>query len=177
MYENQVPDTDTRGAPHYPCRSTAHRRMYVFPTTGPGRNDIAADTYANGDSYTDNGHGPCSDHGHPGPVPTSTPDETQKAVSIKNLEFGPKDIFVKAGTTVTWKNMDALPHTVTSKTPSPVAFDSGRMEQGADVCSHLYPAGKVLLFLHASYVHDGNRDGYTLINAFFNKTGSTGWAL
>jgi plastocyanin len=82
----------------------------------------------------------------PTPVPTSTPDDTQKAVSIKNLEFSPKDIIVKAGTTVTWTNMDALPHTVTSKTPSPVAFDSGTLQQGKTFAFTFTQTGKYNYF-------------------------------
>lgn len=80
------------------------------------------------------------------PVPMSTPDDTRKAVSIKNLVFVPKDIIVKAGTTVTWTNMDALPHTVTSKTPSPVPFNSGRMEQGAMFSVTFTQTGKYYYF-------------------------------
>jgi plastocyanin len=54
-----------------------------------------------------------------------------KTVTIKNLGFDPIAITVKSGTTVTWTNEDAVPHTITSKTPSPVAFDSGTLQQGA----------------------------------------------
>ncbi|WP_137953079.1 cupredoxin family copper-binding protein [Burkholderia sp. 4M9327F10] len=34
------------------------------------------------------------------------------AVTIKNFMFSPMAITVKAGTTVTWKNLDGEPHTV-----------------------------------------------------------------
>lgn len=61
---------------------------------------------------------------------TATPAAAGKAVSIKNLEFNPIAITVKSGTSVTWTNEDAVPHTVTSKTPSPAAFDSGTIQQG-----------------------------------------------
>src|ERR1700742_1056870 len=36
------------------------------------------------------------------------------AVNIDNSTFEPKDITVKIGTTVTWKNRDDIPHTVVS---------------------------------------------------------------
>ena len=36
------------------------------------------------------------------------------AVKIGNLTFGPQDLKVKAGTTVTWTNKDDMPHTVVS---------------------------------------------------------------
>ena len=36
------------------------------------------------------------------------------AVKIGNLTFGPQELKVKAGTTVTWTNEDDMPHTVVS---------------------------------------------------------------
>ncbi|HMA57645.1 MAG TPA: cupredoxin family copper-binding protein [Pseudolabrys sp.] len=36
------------------------------------------------------------------------------AVKIGNFTFGPQDLKVKAGTTVTWTNEDDIPHTVVS---------------------------------------------------------------
>jgi plastocyanin len=38
------------------------------------------------------------------------------AVKIGNFTFGPQDLKVKAGTTVTWTNEDDIPHTVVSPT-------------------------------------------------------------
>lgn len=35
-------------------------------------------------------------------------------VTIDNFTFGPQELKVKAGTTVTWTNRDDIPHTVTS---------------------------------------------------------------
>jgi plastocyanin len=39
------------------------------------------------------------------------------SVKIDNFTFEPQVLTVKAGTTVTWKNVDDIPHTVASKTP------------------------------------------------------------
>lgn len=36
------------------------------------------------------------------------------AVVIKNFDFAPMTITIKAGSSVTWKNLDGEPHTVTS---------------------------------------------------------------
>jgi len=36
------------------------------------------------------------------------------AVRIDNFTFGPQEVKVKAGTTVTWTNADDIPHTVVS---------------------------------------------------------------
>ncbi|HEY2607902.1 cupredoxin family copper-binding protein [Paraburkholderia sp. RL18-103-BIB-C] len=38
--------------------------------------------------------------------------ETPNAVVIKNFMFSPMALTIKAGSTVTWKNLDGEPHTV-----------------------------------------------------------------
>ena len=48
------------------------------------------------------------------------------AVIIKNFDFAPMSITVKAGTSVTWKNLDGEPHTVTSVDG---LFRSGAVDQ------------------------------------------------
>jgi plastocyanin len=48
-------------------------------------------------------------------------------VVMKNFDFSPMMLTVKAGTTVTWKNMDGEPHTVVS--PDGV-FRSHALDQG-----------------------------------------------
>jgi plastocyanin len=42
--------------------------------------------------------------------------EDSNAVVIKNFMFSPMAVTVKAGTTVTWKNLDGEPHTVVNDT-------------------------------------------------------------
>ena len=42
--------------------------------------------------------------------------EESNAVVIKNFMFSPMAVTVKAGTTVTWKNVDGQPHTVVNDT-------------------------------------------------------------
>ncbi|HEX3431712.1 MAG TPA: cupredoxin family copper-binding protein [Rhizomicrobium sp.] len=48
------------------------------------------------------------------------------AVVMKNFDFSPMSLTVPAGTTVTWKNLDGEPHTVTSLTG---LFRSGGLDQ------------------------------------------------
>src|ERR1700733_11387386 len=48
-------------------------------------------------------------------------------VVMKNFDFSPMTLTVKAGTTVTWKNLDGEPHTVVS--PDGV-FRSHALDQG-----------------------------------------------
>ncbi|MFH1646301.1 MAG: cupredoxin family copper-binding protein [Chloroflexota bacterium] len=61
------------------------------------------------------------------PGPDFTPKPLAVEVEIANFAFSPATITVPAGTTVTWKNNDAVPHTVTTRTP---LFDSGSLSRG-----------------------------------------------
>ncbi|MCC8400367.1 cupredoxin family copper-binding protein [Paraburkholderia sp. MMS20-SJTN17] len=45
---------------------------------------------------------------------------------MKNFAFAPTDLAVKAGTTVTWKNLDGEPHTVVNEAG---LFRSGALDQ------------------------------------------------
>jgi plastocyanin len=56
--------------------------------------------------------------------PTSEGAAQAVTVDISNFAFAPVVITVKSGTTVTWTNKDAAPHTITSDTG---AFDSGNL--------------------------------------------------
>ena len=77
-------------------------------------------------------------------VTPSTPTTTQPAatnnVEIKGFAYGPETITVTKGTTVTWTNEDSAPHTVTT-TNAPVAFDSGKMNQGEQFSQTFDTAG------------------------------------
>ena len=42
------------------------------------------------------------------------PARQANSIVMKNFDFAPMSLTVKAGTTVTWKNTDGEPHTVTS---------------------------------------------------------------
>ena len=50
------------------------------------------------------------------------------AVEIVDFNYKPENLEVKAGTTVTFTNLDTFAHTVTAKDKS---FDSGNMDEGA----------------------------------------------
>src|ERR1700761_5164388 len=60
------------------------------------------------------------------PAPTKSAANTN--AQIQNFAFSPATINIKAGSTVTWTNMDSAPHTVTSLT---WAFDSGSIATGS----------------------------------------------
>jgi plastocyanin len=52
--------------------------------------------------------------------------QASNAVAIKNFMFTPMSLTVKAGSTVTWKNLDGEPHVVVSDTG---LFRSGALDQ------------------------------------------------
>ena len=49
------------------------------------------------------------------------------SVTIKDFDFHPMAVTIPVGATVTWKNLDGEPHTVTS---ADGAFRSGALDQG-----------------------------------------------
>lgn len=61
-----------------------------------------------------------------------SPAETPAAdgVGIKGSRFGPTELAVGVGDTVTFTNNDAFAHTVTSKDDSAISFDSGKIGEG-----------------------------------------------
>lgn len=58
------------------------------------------------------------------------------SVTISNFAFSPKQLSVKAGTTVTWTNNDSVAHTVTSDDGF---FESGTLNAGGTY-SYVFPA-------------------------------------
>ena len=76
------------------------------------------------------------------------------AVKIGNFTFGPQELKVKAGTTVTWTNEDDIPHTVVS--PNNVPLQSARYRR--QVLVHLHDAGHLQVFLLPASAHDWNGD-------------------
>ena len=53
-------------------------------------------------------------------------DQETKGVVIKNFMFSPMSLTIKAGSTVTWKNLDGEPHTVVNDAGM---FRSGALDQ------------------------------------------------
>jgi plastocyanin len=48
------------------------------------------------------------------PSPAALAAPQQPSVIIKNFDYSPMKLTVKRGATVTWKNLDGEPHTITS---------------------------------------------------------------
>jgi len=61
------------------------------------------------------------------PMAGTPASASSNSVEIKSFAFNPATITVPAGTTVTWTNQDAAPHTATAVDKS---FDTGRLDQG-----------------------------------------------
>jgi amicyanin len=59
---------------------------------------------------------PAQDVESPTDAPPADGGEMTASVTMRNSTFQPAEITVSAGTTVTWTNEDAVPHTVTSGT-------------------------------------------------------------
>ena len=72
------------------------------------------------------------------PGSTPTPAAGSEQVTIAGFAFAPASITVKVGTTVTWTNEDAAPHTVTAVDGS---FKSGSLAKGATFSQTFAKAG------------------------------------
>ena len=68
------------------------------------------------------------------------------AVDMKNIEYVPKSVTVKAGEPVNWTNGDSVAHTVTSDEGAPEKFDSGTMDPGAKFSFTPKAAGTINYF-------------------------------
>lgn len=65
--------------------------------------------------------------GGSGNNPTSPSAATEADVKISGFAFSPTPLEIKAGTTVTWKNEDSVPHTIVADDGS---FSSNTLNQG-----------------------------------------------
>ncbi|HXX55462.1 MAG TPA: cupredoxin domain-containing protein [Methanoregula sp.] len=61
----------------------------------------------------------------------ATPAASSDVITIKEFDFTPSSLTVKAGTTVTWVNQGSETHTVSSDQNSPVQFASTELPHGA----------------------------------------------
>ena len=67
-------------------------------------------------------------HKAPPTTATTNPDVAATAtVQIDNFSFKPKELTIRAGTTVTWVNNDDVPHTATAEGDNPL-FDSKALD-------------------------------------------------
>ncbi|HUJ47543.1 MAG TPA: cupredoxin family copper-binding protein [Rhizomicrobium sp.] len=72
-------------------------------------------------------------------------------VTIKNFDFNPMNVTITAGSSVTWKNDDGEPHTVTSVDG---AFRSGALDTNQSFTFKFYKTGtyKYLCSIHPKMV-------------------------
>ncbi len=67
-------------------------------------------------------------------APTTTAETDRATVTVKTFAFGPDPLEVPAGTAITFRNEDAIDHTVTAGTreaPEPERFDGQLPGKGA----------------------------------------------
>ncbi len=67
-------------------------------------------------------------------APSAAPEANAEAIAIAGRRFSPATIDVAVGTTVTWTNNDAVPHTVTA---DDAAFASDTLSSGTQF-SHTF---------------------------------------
>jgi plastocyanin len=80
------------------------------------------------------------------PANTATQQEAVPAVvkvSIGDNFYKPKDLTIKRGQSISWRNQGAVAHTVTSDSDSAVKFDSGTLEPGGVYALKPATAGKI----------------------------------
>ncbi len=80
-------------------------------------------------------------------IPTSTPNPEPVSSNIQNFQL--QDLNVHVGTTVTWVNLDAAPHTTTAGTPSdplPDQWDSGTLQTNVSFTFTFDQAGTFVYF-------------------------------
>ena len=89
------------------------------------------------------------------PAPTAAPPPPKPAaasVSMKDFEFVAKEIKVKVGTTITWKNDGAQPHSATAVDKS---FDTGLFQPGEAKSATFNTAGTFVYYCQLHGTPDG----------------------
>lgn len=89
----------------------------------------------------------------PGASPAGGPGVT---VTMRDIAFDPPQVEIAAGTTVTWTNGEAIPHTVTAADGT---FDSGVLEEGGTFEHTFTEAGT---FDYACAIHPGMTGSVTV---------------
>jgi plastocyanin len=85
-----------------------------------------------------------------------TPPPAGNSVNIQNMAFAAASLTIKAGTTVTWTNKDAMTHTVTADDAS---FDSGNLANGGVFSKNFPTAGT---FTYHCAIHPGMKGTITV---------------
>ena len=89
----------------------------------------------------------------PPTAPPAPPAPAAATVSMKDFEFGPKEIKVKAGTTITWKNEGSKPHSATAVDKS---FDTAIFQPGESKSATFSTPGTFKYYCQLHGTPDGN---------------------
>lgn len=68
-----------------------------------------------------------------GAPPGAVEQPEAAVVSIEQSRYEPRTVAVPAGSEITFRNLDAAAHTVTSTAGGPAAFDSGDLGEGEEL--------------------------------------------
>jgi plastocyanin len=115
---------------------------------GPGGQAMAA-VIKVGDGGAPAAAAPAAQPTEPPPPP---PAPAAVSVSMKDFEFSPKEIKVKVGTTITWKNDGAKPHSATAVDSS---FDTAIFQPGESKSATFKTAGTFLYYCQLHGTPDG----------------------
>ena len=80
-------------------------------------------------------------------------------VDMRDIRFVPEDVVVQRGGTITWKNSDALSHTVTKASGPGPRFDSGTVPAGRSYRRRFTEAG---LIRYVCTIHPNQRGTVTV---------------
>ena len=97
----------------------------------------------------DDDNGSTSETSAPATTPAKTQQETVPAVvkvSIGDNFYKPKDVTIRRGQSISWRNGGAVAHTVTSDSDSTVKFDSGTVQPGAVYALKPATAGRLTYY-------------------------------
>jgi plastocyanin len=89
----------------------------------------------------------------PTAAPAPPPAPAAVTVSMKDFAFGPQEIKVKAGTTITWKNEGAAPHSATAVDKS---FDTAIFQPGESKSAKFDTPGTFKYYCQLHGTPDGN---------------------
>ena len=87
-------------------------------------------------------------------------------VEIHQFKFAPAEIEVAAGATVTFSNLDLVPHTATGD-----GFDTGTLQEGRKQGDHVFRGRRLPVPLHLPSPHEGPRPGALAAQCWRSETG------
>ena len=128
---------------------TARAPAPAAPGTGSSSSCGAGDSYGGGGTATPTPATPAT--------PPASPSAAVKVVEIRNMQFVPATLTIKAGDSVKWVNRDRAPHTATRDSGDP-RFDTGNLSKDQESKAVTFSAESGAEgFDYVCTIHDGMR--------------------